>query len=257
MNRIQMQSGAQPRPKLATPALQPECSLVFENSAADNHYCIFAPLHYEPNYAYPLLVWLHGQRDDERQLQRIMPLVSMRNYVAVGPRAVDQVPNAPGFDWGTNEDATQIAQQRILAAIDAARIRYNIASERIYLAGLHRGGTMALRIALRSPEQFAGVASLGGAFPEGGRPLCDLRRLRKLPLFLAHSRDSRHYTLEKSCEDLRLLHSAGMAMTLRQYPCGDELTTKMLSDLNSWLMELVTGQKQPCEEQSWIEEEWN
>ena len=33
----------------------------------------FVPLHYEPNYAYPLLVWLHGPQDDQGQLKRIMP----------------------------------------------------------------------------------------------------------------------------------------------------------------------------------------
>ena len=47
---------------------------------------LFAPMHYESNYAYPLIVWLHGANDDERQLKRIMPFVSLRNYVAVSPR---------------------------------------------------------------------------------------------------------------------------------------------------------------------------
>src|SRR5688572_27524759 len=50
----------------------------------------FTPMHYEPNYAYPLLVWLHGDHGDQQQLKRIMPLVSMRNYVAVAPRAPER-----------------------------------------------------------------------------------------------------------------------------------------------------------------------
>ena len=45
-------------------------------------------MHYAPGYAYPLIVWLHGSGSDERQLQRIMPLVSMQNYVAVAPRGI-------------------------------------------------------------------------------------------------------------------------------------------------------------------------
>jgi hypothetical protein len=32
-----------------------------------------------------------------------------------------------------------------------------------------------------------------------------------------------------------------MCVTLRQYPCDDELTTQMLHDLDVWLMEQVTG----------------
>jgi hypothetical protein len=43
------------------------------------------------------------------------------------------------------------------------------------------------------------------------------------------------------CSDLRLLHSAGCTVALRQYPGDDELTTSMLSDLDRWLMESVCG----------------
>jgi predicted peptidase len=39
----------------------------------------FAPEGYEANYAYPLVVWLHNAGGDERQLARVMPLVSTRN----------------------------------------------------------------------------------------------------------------------------------------------------------------------------------
>ena len=36
------------------------------STAGRKHPCaVFAPLHYEANYAYPLLVWLHGPADDE------------------------------------------------------------------------------------------------------------------------------------------------------------------------------------------------
>src|SRR5437016_9189131 len=55
-------------------------------AAREETHCIFTPLHYERNYAYPLIVWLHGPRDNERQVAQVMPLVSMRNYIAVGPR---------------------------------------------------------------------------------------------------------------------------------------------------------------------------
>src|SRR4051794_5650794 len=59
---------------------------------------LFTPLHYERNYAYPLIVWLHGPGDDERQLKRIMPLVSMRNYGAAGPRGTVETGVKAGAD---------------------------------------------------------------------------------------------------------------------------------------------------------------
>ena len=60
----------------------------------------FAPLHYEANYAYPLLIWLHGGGDSERQLRRIMPHISLRNYVAVALRGTLEVPRLSGSGIG-------------------------------------------------------------------------------------------------------------------------------------------------------------
>ena len=100
---------------------------------------------------------------------------------------------------------------------------------------------MALRIALRNPERFAGAASIGGPFPDGQSPLARLSAARKLPLLIAHCRDSQAYPIDRVCQELSLFHAAGMSVTLRQYPCGDELTTQMLHDLDVWLMEQVTG----------------
>ena len=61
-------------------------SALFSTRVLDFAHAWFLPLHYEHGYAYPLIVWLHGHGDDERQLRRIMPLLSMRNYLAVAPR---------------------------------------------------------------------------------------------------------------------------------------------------------------------------
>ena len=101
------------------------------------------------------------------------------------------------------------------------------------------GGTMALRVAWNHPEDFAGVATIGGPLPADNRPLRNVNHLRQLACFLATSRSSLTYPELDVCRDLRLLHSAGCTVALRQYPCGDELTTQMLADLDRWMMELV------------------
>jgi phospholipase/carboxylesterase len=203
------------------------------------------PHHYEPNYAYPLLVWLHGPGDDQRQLGRIMPHLSTRNYVAVGPCGCSPpLPGELGFRWSQTPSAIEQAEQLVFDAIDLACDRYHVAAERIFLAGFQCGGTMALRIGLQHPRRFAGVLSLGGSFPEGLSPLACLREIRQLPIFIAQGRDSLEYPLQQSCEELRLFHAAALHVTLRQYPCADELTTAMLADVNVWVMEQVTGVSQ-------------
>jgi phospholipase/carboxylesterase len=215
----------------------------FESSAESGQHVLFAPLHYESNYGYPLLVWLHGGGDSERQLRRVMPHISLRNYVAVAPRATLNVPHVSGhgdgYRWVQTDDQIAIAEERIQAAIEDARERYNIRPERIFLAGYESGGTMAFRIAADCAPQFAGILSLGGPFPTQGAPLANLNSLRKLPLFVAACRQGVFYRTEQVCENLRLFHSAGMSITLKEYPGEESLSPMMLADIDRWMMEQI------------------
>jgi phospholipase/carboxylesterase len=218
-------------------------------------YSLFAPLHYEPNYAYPLIVWLHGPGEDERELRRIMPSISLRNYVAVAPRgtavvagaantaAMDSSPVVPpdGHGWRQTDGHIQAAELRVMECLDAAAEKFNISPDRRFLAGYGCGGTMAFRIALRNPQCFAGVLSLSGPFPSGRAPLAQLHEIRRLEVFVACARAGSLYPTATVCHDLRLLHTAGMSVILREYPGDDALTPQMLADMDRWLMEQVTG----------------
>lgn len=208
---------------------------------SDVAYGLFAPLHYEPKYAYPLVVWLHGTHGDEHELFRVIPEISMRNYVGVGPRGNCAMEDFRGYRWDDEDQNVAVAEQYVFDAIDAASARYNVATNRVFLAGFEAGGTMAFRIGLRNPDYFAGALSIGGPFPLGGSPLGQLGNARRLPLFIAQGRDSENYPIEVACQELRLFHAAGLSVTVRQYPCGDEVDTQMLKDMDVWIMEHVTG----------------
>jgi phospholipase/carboxylesterase len=149
----------------------------------------FAPLHYEPNYAYPLLVWLHGPGGSEKQLKRVMPLVSLRNYIGVAPRGMAMRSDAAGYGWRQTDDHIFLAEQRVFACVDQVRRRFNIDPTRVFLAGYDCGGTMALRLAMRHPQRFAGVISLSGPFPQGGAPLGRLLDARRLPVLILAGRE--------------------------------------------------------------------
>ena len=193
---------------------------------------LFSPLHYEPNYAYPLLVWLHGPGESERQIQRIMPLVSMRNYAGVGVRGTLPVASRGalrGYRWSQQESHIGKAEERVLSAVDAAEQRFNISPKRIFVAGFDCGGTTALRVACAHPDRFAGAISFCGEFPQGFAPLARLNEARRLAVLVATGRDSRLYPPEKVCENLRLFFTAGMSINLRQYPVEHELANQMLS----------------------------
>ena len=220
---------------------------------------IFVPLHYEPNYSYPLLVWLHGPGDDQRQLKKIMPLMSMRNYVGVAPCGTVLESGAPststytGYRWQQEAHDIATCEDRVMRCIDVVSSRFSVKQSRIFIGGYDSGGTMALRIAALHPELFSGAASIGGEFPQGLNPLQRIGMVRNLPVMIMHGRDSSEYKLSAACRDLRLMHAAGMSVSLRQYPCEQEVTTVMLEDLNRWFMDIVTGapvQKTPVDWQS-------
>ncbi len=246
MNRLRIPRAAAAMPP-ALPLSSPQVEAASYSSVrtkSDQPVTIFAPVHYEPNYAYPLVVWLHGPGNDEHHLKRIMPLVSLRNYVGIGVRGTTPCAAASGktgFSWTQSEPHTALAGQRVLEAITFAQGRYNVSARRVFLAGFDCGGTMALRLAFAHPRWFAGVLSLGGEFPVGSAPLSRLSEARHVPIFLACGRTSERYPSAIVCDNLKLLHSAGMDLTLREYPCGQELSENMLADIDRWMMELVTG----------------
>ena len=198
----------------------------------------FAPLHYEPNYAYPLIIWLHTPGETEQQLMRVMPMMSLRNYVSVAVRGnlsfgLNGLPKE-GFYWDAASYETTYTS--VLEALASIRQRYKINSKRIYLAGCEEGGTMAQRLAFRNPECFNGVISFDGAVPEDIMLLERYRELRALRFFYAISRGSRTCPTEAMCSNLRILHSAGLCVSLKTYPTMGSLQLDMLRDADRWIM---------------------
>lgn len=194
----------------------------------------FAPAHYEPGYAYPLIVWLHGAADTEADLAAVMAHVSTRNYVAAAPAW-----EAAGKPWVADAAGIVAAEAAVFAARAVAARQYHVHAARVFLVGSGRGGTAALRVALANPGAFAGAASLDGPLPTGHTPLAGVKRLRGLPLMLGVGQQSPRYPQPRVCRDLRLLHSAGCRLHLRQEPGDGSLTESMLAEVDRWAMSIV------------------
>src|SRR5260370_24343047 len=55
----------------------------------------FLPTRYEPNYPYPVLVFLHGHGSSEEQILRLAPRLGRRNYICIGLRGPHAVTPPP------------------------------------------------------------------------------------------------------------------------------------------------------------------
>ena len=213
------------------------------SAALDFAHTLFAPMHYTAGYAYPLIVWLHGRGSDERQLQRVMPLIEhaeLRGRGAAGLRVtVAAQPEKEGFGWEQADDHISQAEQRVFEAVEMTGRKLHIEPRRVYLVGFDCGGTMAFRLAMNHPERFAGVVSIDGASLRA-HAVRQVGVRAALGVFLITGRGSSEYPAGEVCENLRLFHSAGLSVTLRQYPCGHKLTPQMLADVNRWIIEQIT-----------------
>jgi phospholipase/carboxylesterase len=234
----------------------------------------FIPRQYEPNYAYPLLVLLHARGGDEDQLVRAMPALSWRNYVGLGLRGPEPVikrDGLAGFGWGREfglQDRSRLRQKPMLseaeivhralfnpepddvdrlqegvfAAIRKTRGLLHVHSERIFLVGCGEGAALAYRLGLTFPERFAGVVAVNGWMPSGFRPLGRMKACRDLPVLVVHGAWNAKHPLSMARREVAALRAGGLRVAFQSYPCTHRLTSPMLGDVDTWLMNHCTEQ---------------
>ncbi|MBQ6828014.1 MAG: hypothetical protein IJO46_08365, partial [Thermoguttaceae bacterium] len=234
---------------------------------------LVAPIKYEKNYSYPLLVWLHGSESNEAELFDVAPQISSRNYVAVAPRGiaasraglvcnrsngrlvVEKTREETYYDWPETEESVSEAENLVFHSIDQALAKFNVHRRRVFLLGRGTGGTMALRVALRNPREFAGVVSIDGSFPTLERqPLRNWRDARDLPILLTTGLGSPAIP-QLTPDQLRLFHTAGLTVVIRQYNerpneknAAESRMKKILLDVNRWTMERALNPQAPISE---------
>jgi phospholipase/carboxylesterase len=201
----------------------------------------FLPTGYEPNYAYPLLVFFHGHGGNEEHILRLAPRLSRRNYISIGLRGPhllgERSDGTQGYTWGTDGSCDAVVEDYVLRAVEQTRRNYHVHSERIYLAGISEGATFAYRLGLAFPEKFAGVISLNGSLPTRGSLFLRLPEIRSLRMFIGHGIANSIMPLSSARSDFRLLYTAGLDVRLHTYPTTNRLHPDMLRDINRWIIE--------------------
>ena len=202
----------------------------------------FVPIHYEQNYNYPLIVWLHNDGFNENQLSQVMPHISTRNYLATGVRATRAIDSlGHSFEWRDSEAALDVAYEKVLTAIAEVKDRYSVHNDRIVLAGYQTGASVALQLALRDPSQFAGVVSMGGRMPIGKRMLGKFSEIRDagLKMLWQNAIEGPEYDDSDLREDIRQIMMLNCEVEIRNYRAEDLLYADVFSDVNRWVMNRI------------------
>ena len=194
------------------------------------------------------IIWMHGLGADGHDFESLVPeliedgMPTMRFVFPHAPVRPVTINNGYqmrawydiiGIDRRSAEDFAGIAASaEAIGDLIKAENQRGVATERIAIAGFSQGGAMALHIATRHPEKFAGVIALSCYLPRA-RELATARNAanQATPIFMAHGTQDPVVPYPLGDESRRLLESAGYPVEWHAYPMPHALCEPEVADL--------------------------
>ncbi len=152
-----------------------------ESSAPAYH--VLLPTEYSPDHSYPVIVALHAvERSPEWELRwwggtADQPLQSQRHgYIVIAPEYLDEK--------ATRYEPSAASHERIEQCIRDAHLRFNVNSDRVFLAGHGTGADAAFEFGCAHPDVFAGVITVSGEISTMVKHLDD--NAKQLPWYIVN-----------------------------------------------------------------------
>lgn len=177
-------------------------------------YRLLAPDDYDPQTAYPLVLFLHGAgergADNQRQLWTARELATPR------PRssfpcfvAAPQCPGKRPLEyWGPTVDSGLV-----LGLIKEVEKNCSIDPKRIYITGLSDGGWGVWALLARYPNRFAAAVPICG-----GGDASAAERFAKVPIWVFHGKKDDVEPVKSSRTMVAALEKAGGTPKYTEYP---------------------------------------
>jgi len=203
------------------------------------------------------IIWIHGLGADGHDFEPLVPelledgLPTLRFVFPHAPVRPVTINNGYqmrawydiiGIDRRSAEDFSGMAASAagIGRLIQQENAR-GVSTSRIAIAGFSQGGAMALHIAVRHPEQFAGVIALSCYLPQAAE-LATVRHPanQATPIFMAHGTQDPVVPYPLADESHQVLRAAGYPVEWHTYPMAHALCEPEVSDLRAWLKRVCT-----------------
>lgn len=230
-----------------TPDAKPGIPLHIETTTSRDtfafDYHVLLPTEYDPNRKYPAIVCLHesghhpeielawwgGTAEKPGQSQR-------HGYIVLAPNYT--LSNISDYDYSA------ISHRKVLETLSDARKRFNIDSDRIFLAGHGMGGDAVFDMAMSHPDVFAGAIPITG--------ICDnycrfyWQNAPELPWYIVGGELDRD-SLERNARELNKMFKYGHDVIYAEYKGrGHENYYEEIHGIFRW-MEGKTRLKNPKE----------
>ncbi len=132
--------------------------------------------------------------------------------------------------------------EAVFSAVLGLRRALHVHSERIFLVGVGEGAALAYRLGLSYPDRFAGVVAMNGWLPAGAfHAPARLEACRSLKTLVVHGEWNARAQVSRARRDVHTLRAAGLPVAFQSYPCANRLTSPMLSDVDTWLIQQCTA----------------
>ncbi|MBT3922763.1 MAG: hypothetical protein HOF21_09330 [Nitrospina sp.] len=158
------------RSKKSTGPVGLQANLQVKHNGKDYPYALFVPKSSGPDKKIPLLVVLHGLGGSGANTIPAWIKRSSESFAVL-------CPTYPMGAWWMRS-----AEEMVLRLIDQIREKYNIDSDRIFLAGLSNGAIGAYMIGMFYPDRFAGLIPIAGSITP--RYMHFLVNLRNTPVYM-------------------------------------------------------------------------
>lgn len=181
----------------------------------EHEYWAYVPEHYNPDYAYGLLVWIHpaGDTMEAEMIRAWQSICERRGLIIVAPKA-DQLRG-----WQP-EEATFV-----VAAVEDVMSRYSIDPQRVFVHSFENGGRFAAHVAFKERERFRGVALASAPLLQPPPPTSPEFRLQFH--FNAGTEDSAYERIQATVDALqRLKYPVSLRTTegrKDKYPAADDV----------------------------------
>jgi phospholipase/carboxylesterase len=202
------------------------------------------------------IIWMHGLGADGHDFEPLVPelldgeMPALRFVFPHAPVRPVTINNGyemrawydiVGIDRRSAEDFKGIGESAdsIGGLVHREHAR-GINSDHILLAGFSQGGAMALHLATRHPDRFAGIIALSSYLPLS-RELQKARNGANLatPLFMAHGTQDPVVPYVLGDESRQLLEAAGYQPEWHSYPMPHSLCEEEVFDLRAFLRRVV------------------
>jgi serine protease Do len=120
----------------------------------ERRFWAYVPEHYNPDYAYGLVVWLHPEADkrEAATLELWRPVCERRGLILVAPPASKEA-------WGAAD------VEFVMGVIAEMQSRYTVDPERTVVVGEAEGAKLALFLGLSKRDQIAAAAMVNFVLP--------------------------------------------------------------------------------------------